>query len=413
MRLQPVCPVCGNDRDHALIEQRPRVPMLQNTTLQTIEEAAAYPTGQLEMLRCSSCTFVWNQAFDPSLIVYDESYNNDVSTSDYYIAHLNSMADRVLATIPDNVPIHYVEIGCGEGDFLRLVMQRANGRCVSAIGFDPSFTGEDKLPQGARVYKSFFGKDQVSLVPNEANIICSRHTIEHVADSNAFASGLASLIDSDHRRLLIETPDANWILQNSAFQDFFYEHCSIYTPKSIQRLLANHNLSCQVTPVYDGQYMWTEAWLNNEKHSTTHLPHATTNRATPENIDPEDTEFLDDGLATQYVQNRDAMIQHWTQYLQSQKQRGPIAIWGAASKGVTFALIANNASGVEIDFAIDLNKAKQGRFLPTTGLPVISPSQAHEKGVLSVVIMNPNYESEIKTLAAEMNWDVEFSTLNG
>lgn len=379
--------------------------MLQNTTLETVDAAIAYPTGELEMLRCSECTFVWNQAFDASVIKYDDTYNNDVSTSAYYSAHLNAIADRVLATLPDDVPIHYVEVGCGEGDFLRLVMQRSEGRCVSAIGFDPSFTGEAKLPKGVHVHKTLFGSEQVSLVPAETNIICSRHTIEHVADATGFAAGLAALMGHDQRRLLLETPDANWILKNTAFQDFFYEHCSIYTPTSIVRLLADQGLSSRVTPVYDGQYMWTEAWL---ERPTDDLAKS----APPNSPDHKTVGLNGDLLAEQYVKNRNAMIQHWTDYLLQQKQSGPIAVWGAASKGVTFTLMIHSGSEIEIDFAIDLNMNKQGRFLPSTGLPVISPAEAQANGVRTVVIMNPNYESEIKTLAQKMNWDVEFSTLN-
>lgn len=224
------CPICANIDANLVLAYRQSIPTLQNVTLNSLGEAVNFPTGTLNMLRCGNCSFVWNAAFDQSKISYDDGYNNDVTYSGYYVAHLENMADRIINSVPEGDPIHYVEVGCGEADFLRLVVERAKGRCVSAIGFDPSFTGDENLPEGAVVHKTFFGPDQIKLVPEATNIICSRHTIEHVPDVHSFVRALAAPMITKERTLFIETPDANWILENTAFQDFFYEHCSIYTP---------------------------------------------------------------------------------------------------------------------------------------------------------------------------------------
>ncbi|WP_321458792.1 methyltransferase domain-containing protein [uncultured Cohaesibacter sp.] len=134
-----ICPICSNGLRNQKIVSRPNAPVLQNVTLSDRAKALAFPTGRLEFVRCDQCGFVWNEAFDPDLIHYDSGYNNDVSSSAYYRAHLEEMADNILAAVPQGEEIHYVEIGCGDGEFLRLVVERAKGRCVSAVGFDPSY----------------------------------------------------------------------------------------------------------------------------------------------------------------------------------------------------------------------------------------------------------------------------------
>ncbi|MEM7439515.1 MAG: class I SAM-dependent methyltransferase [Pseudomonadota bacterium] len=382
------CPICKNTDGNLTLDQRAKVPTLQNVTLREPAAAKEFSTGEIEMEWCAKCSFVWNAAFDADLISYNAGYNNDVSYSAYYVAHLEAMADRVIASVPDDQPIHYLEIGCGEADFLKLVMDRANGRCVSAFGFDPSFASTDPLPDGAVVHRSFFGPDQLPLVPAATNVICSRHTIEHVPDVQSFVSALASPAQQGSRKLFIETPNVNWVLRQGAFQDFFYEHCSIYTPESMAAALAQQGMRATTTPVYGGQYMWTEA-----------------EAGVPEAAAP-----IDMTLAPSYIAQSNAMLDGWEQFLQ--EADGPVALWGGASKGVTFALLMAERGSAELTCAVDLNTAKQGCFMPVTGLPIVSPAKAQDMGVRNLIVMNPNYRDEIVDLVASMDWQAKITVLN-
>ena len=376
-----------------MLDARANIPSLQNVALATLQEAVTFPQGSLEMMRCAGCSFVWNAAFDPSRISYDETYNNDATSSAYYLAHLDSAADRMINAVPEGADIHYVEIGCGEGDFLKLVHERSNGRVKTAIGFDPSFTGEDKLPKGAQVHRNFFTPEITDRIPPQTNVVCSRHTIEHVADVQSFAKALAAAM-APGRTLYIETPDADWILGHTAFQDFFYEHCSIYTPTSIRNLLAQHGLDCDVTPVYDGQYMWITARLAQN---------------TSRSSDP----VVSDELGLDYIKKKQTLLAQWGAYITTQKAKAPVALWGGSSKGVTFSLLFNTADTPMIDCVIDLNVAKQDCFMPLTGTVIVSPETAKDRGIGTIIIMNPNYEAEIRQQIDRMGWAVEISVLNG
>ncbi len=399
------CPVCQHQspgektipacRGGRVIEQRLNVPTLQNVTLATRETAKTVRCGALKMVQCGDCGFVWNAAFDPELICYDSSYNNDVIGSRFYQAHLCEMADRILASVPAGTDIHYVEIGCGEGDFLRLLHERGKGRIASAVGFDPAFTAHDKLPENAVVHPCCFTPAEIEKIPSQANVVCSRHTIEHVSDVHSFAANLAAAM-APGRQLFVETPDVDWILRNGAFQDFFYEHCALYNPYSISLLLSQYGLQSEVTPVYNGQYMWVQAQMLSET-----LPVA----SLPLTEDPWD-------LGQAYQAHRAELLDSWSSFLAGRKHKGPIAVWGAASKGVTFSLIMNSHEHQMIEVSIDLNQAKQGCYLPVTGTPVVSPEAARQLGVTTIVIMNPNYEAEIRNMIAEMGWDTEVTVLN-
>jgi hypothetical protein len=77
-----------------------------------------------------------------------------------------------------------------------------------------------------------------------------------------------------------------------------------------------------------------------------------------------------------------------------------VAIWGGGSKGVIFALLKARA-GQLINTVIDINPAKQGKYLPSTGLLVQSPPEALAvlpKGS-TIYVMNSNYLEEIKKMS--------------
>lgn len=76
------------------------------------------------------------------------------------------------------------------------------------------------------------------------------------------------------------------------------------------------------------------------------------------------------------------------------------AVWGGASKGVIFAHYMERA-GVNIDFVIDINPAKQGKYLPINGLKVSTPDEAMNmlQAGDNIFVMNSNYLDEIIDLS--------------
>lgn len=83
-----------------------------------------------------------------------------------------------------------------------------------------------------------------------------------------------------------------------------------------------------------------------------------------------------------------------------EQNRTPVMVWGGASKGVIFSLLLRRV-GLPVDAVIDINPAKHGRFLPSTGLEVLSPQQALANLPIDAVIyvMNSNYLAEIKEMS--------------
>lgn len=373
------CPVCTHS-GHRTLLYRKEVPILQNVIVATKEAAAAFPTAELLIVACESCHFIWNAAFDVNAIDYGANYNNSVQASSAYLAHQNAMAQKILG---QKDQLDYLEIGCGAGEFIQLLQN--SGKLASAIGFDPAFHASQAMQPNITIHAQYFTSDTARKVPDTVNIICSRHTIEHIPNPRDFIRDIATFVKERRIKLFLETPDVNWILKNVAFEDLFYEHCSLFSPSSMRYLLAEFGLGCSIESVYGGQYMWIEAETAD--------------------IQP-NAESLYSDLVNDFTNSLDRNLTEWAIKTRQMSAEGPLAIWGAASKGVTFSLLMS-----AIDCAIDLNPAKQGCFLPVSAKPITSPVEARDMGVKNIIVMNPNYEGEIKRLIADMGWDANVHSL--
>ncbi|MGY8679164.1 class I SAM-dependent methyltransferase [Bradyrhizobium sp. UFLA05-153] len=333
------------------------------------------PSGVLEMAKCSGCGFAWNRAFDEGLIKYDPDYDNDQMQSVAFQSHMSSMADRVVAGMaPKSASL--VEIGCGQATFVEMLAQRLS-RQICLFGFDPSWRGDDGGgPFNATIYRRLFDAHAASVVPGGAEFIVARHTIEHIAGPLPFLRAIRSAIQNTPvARLFLETPDIDWIVSSLQVQDIFYEHCSIFSKCSISIALQRAGFEVvNIEGVFGDQYLWVEA---KPSLQTSSLPTASRY--------PVETSRFRDRVSS--------IVHSWRAFLKECDR--PTYLWGAASKGVTFALLVEgqNLAGV-----VDINPKKIGKFLPVTALPILSYNDLPNGS--AVVIMNPNYAAEIQRMAS-------------
>lgn len=375
------CPVCECHTASRLDEPL-AMPILMNRIYATSAEGKAAAIGPLEFIACPRCGFTWNLAFDPALIVYDEEYENDQTYSPAFRKHMQERARDVLASVPTEAPVVYLEVGCGQGRFIEEIVATAGGRLQSAEGFDPAWRGADaEGPAGSRIHRVYFNKHTASRLENKPNVVATRHTIEHVPDPVNFLTAIREALGSQSTaRLWVETPCVQWILQNNAMQDFFYEHCSLFTAGSLAFALEKAGFaSPRVRHVFGGQYLWAEAIASRDVRPAEPLS---------SNYEP-------------LHKIRREFIERWAAEIAAAGKDGPVALWGAGAKGVSFAILAD-PEGRTIDHVIDVNPAKQGKYLPRSGLLVVPPEESAKRKTKTVFVMNPNYLEEIAATAREV-----------
>lgn len=371
-----VCPLCGASNG-IVFDRRERTPVLLNRTYRSAAEARAATTGALTFTGCGNCGFVWNAAFDDAAIVYDGAYENDQAHSTVFRAHMDAMAGRALAMVDKSAAVNVVEVGAGQGVFLKTIADAAAGRLASATGFDPAWRGKPGGgPAAVHLYTDLFDASAALRLPHPPNLVVSRHTIEHVANPLAFLATIrAGLPVHAGVRVAVETPCVMWILDNWAIQDFFYEHCSLFTAHSLRCALEFTGFEVtSVDHVFGGQYLWAEA-VTVDRTNSVHW----NDRARPD--------------FAAWSRHKDEMLTRWRAKLTKANAAGPVYVWGAGAKGITFACLFDPEAKL-LTGLVDINPNKQDTFAAMTGCPIVAPADIRNNA--TIVVMNPNYEQEIR-----------------
>jgi len=371
------CPACGRVGLRGFYRQT-GVPVNSCLLLHSGEEAMGFPTGVIHLGLCATCGFVSNTAFDPTLAEYSPRYEETQGFSRRFLEFATSLAagwvDRYQLTGRT-----VLEIGCGKGEFLALMAEAGIGR---GIGIDPAVKPEriassaaDRLTWLARR----FTEADAALIGDA--VVC-RHTLEHVGPVRDFVAGLRRAIGDRSPVVLFELPDTMRVLEEGAFWDVYYEHCSYFSAGSLARLFERCGFEVlDLRTEYDDQYLVLEA------------------RPVPGGGEPTSIWPVEDVAAVgagvdhfEAVTSR--VVGEWRRRLADHAAAGETAVvWGASSKGVAFLATA----GEHVAAAVDINPHKVGTFVAGTGHRIVSPDELRRLRPSLVVAMNPIYRTEIQT----------------
>lgn len=331
------------------------LPVYQNKMFETAVAARACPRGEVLLTQDKDSGLVSNSAFDPDKLEYDDSYQNEQGHSPAFKGHLS----EVLATIQRHFRTSRIlEIGCGKGAFVDKL--RANGH--DAWGIDPAYEGDAPY-----IFKAAFEPG----LDIRGDAIVMRHVLEHMPGPVAFLDKVRRA-NGGQGTIYIEVPCLDWILRRRAWFDICYEHVNYFRLTDFSRIFGTVRESGHL---FGGQYLYAVAELSSLR--------------TPTNSDPTDQVVLPQDFC--------GSIDRDLARSATAPQR---VVWGGAAKGVMFSHHVM-ARGLELDFAIDINPAKQGKFLAGSGLPVLAPEAGLAKLTkgADIFVMNSNYLGEIRTLA--------------
>lgn len=337
-----------------------QLPVFQNKMFRSAAEAIACTRGDLILVQDSTTGLIYNRAFDPAAMTYDADYQNEQAVSAAFSTHLDNVAQIVHRHFES---LDLIEVGCGKGHFL----ERLEALGFNIAGFDPTYEGDH-----SKIAREYFSAG----AGLQAGGIILRHVLEHVSDPMNFLRGIRDA-NGGRGRIYIEVPCLDWIARNRAWFDLFYEHVNYFR---LEDLRAMFGTVLESGHTFGGQYLYVVADL-----ATARAPH----RSPGDHF----------SLPVDFI----ASIERHAHAFGSEPGgpgRAP-AVWGGASKGVIFSLLMRR-QGVEIETLIDINPAKQGRYVAATGLRVQSPDEAlqHLAPGTDVFVMNSNYLEEIRAMSS-------------
>ncbi|MFD2643337.1 class I SAM-dependent methyltransferase [Pseudomonas japonica] len=334
------------------------LPVLQNRTFADAASARASASADMRLVQDSRTGLVFNDAFDADKLNYDSDYQNEQAHSAQFQRHLNDVEAIVARHFTGR---SLIEVGCGKGYFLELLRERG----YAVTGIDPAYEGDN-----ADVIKAPF----TPALDLRAEAIVLRHVLEHIADPVSFLHEIARA-NGDSGLIYIEVPCLDWIIEHKAWFDLFYEHVNYFRLADLQRLFGR---VLEGGRLFGGQYLYVVADLASLRR--------------PDAGGGEPLRLPDDFSAS---------LERAVAIVRSDADKGS-AIWGASSKGVIYSLFLQRA-GVAVDQVVDINPAKQGRYLPLSGARVSSPQEAMAAlpDGANLFVMNSNYLEEIRRMTAD------------
>ncbi len=389
---QTRCPSCGQG-GMKLFYSLEAVPSNSCLLLESKPEAVAYPTGSIELRHCPECAFIGNLSFDGQLTEYSGRYEETQGFSPTFRAFHERLAKQLI----DRHDLHgkkVVEIGCGKGEFLHLLCAYGDN---DGLGFDPAYVEDRSQPVlGERVefVRDFFSaKYPVS----EADFVACKMTLEHIPEVHAFIKTIRDTVHGQPDSIVfVQVPEATRILKDCAFEDIYYEHCSYFTPASLQMLFRNTGFEVINTEsTYDQQYLTVEARYGDSNSKA-------------QRFDEELAEVA--GLVATFPERCAKKIGAWRKNITDRARQGQrIVLWGSGSKGVAFLTTLDLQD--EVEYVVDINPNRQGFFMAGTGQQIIAPGKLREISPDYVVVMNRIYLDEIREMLDGLGLSPEVEAL--
>ena len=378
MHADEQCHSCGS---HEILPfyQVDNIPAHSCLLMPSRQAALEYPKKDLCLGFCQSCGFIQNTLFDPKVHEYSPLYEETQGFSPRFNQFAQDLAQRLI----ERYDLHnkdVLEIGCGKGEFLVLLCEMGKNR---GIGLDPGYIKERTTSEAASritFIQDFYSEKYTHLT---ADFICCRHTLEHIQPTRQFVQMVRNVIGNRSDIIVFfELPDMSRILKEQAFWDIYYEHCSYFSLGSLARLFRLCGFEVlDLAKDFDDQYLLIEARIAS----------GSAGRVFESENDLD--ELAQD--VRQFQKDLPVKVQAWKNDLAKIQARGQRAvIWGSGSKAVSY--LTTLGIGKEIEYIVDINPYKHGKYMAGTGHEIVAPHFLKEYRPDVVIVMNPIYCDEIQ-----------------
>jgi SAM-dependent methyltransferase len=352
----------------------------------------------LDVRICDRCLLVQLPTYLSAASIFTE-YAYFSSYSDSWVDHARRLVDEAIRRQRLGPTSQVVEIGSNDGYLLQHVI--ANG--IPAIGVEPARNiAAVANGHGIPTLNKFFSTEVAREIvgsSGQADLIVANNVFAHVPDLNDFVGGLGDLLRPGGL-LSIEVAYLVKLIEHNEFDTIYHEHFMYYTVLSARGVLARHGLrilDVEELPTHGGSI---RLWVAHEDDARESTPTVEALLARERAAGLDSAEGY--GGFGERVQR---LKQDLLAFLIEQRRRGlTIAGYGAPGKANTLL----NFCGIRtdlIDYLVDRNPYKHGRFTPGTHIPIFAPDRLSETRPDIIVVMPWNLRDEIaEQLSYTRSW---------
>ena len=285
-----------------------------------------------------------------------------------------------------------VEIASNDGYMLKNFVARG----IPVLGIDPApAPAAAAAAAGVRTLNTFFGRDlarRLCADEQPADLIIANNVLAHVADLNGLVEGIAILL-APHGRAVLEMPYVVDLIEHGEFDTIYHQHLCYFSVTALDRLFRRHGL-----------------FLNDVQRLAIHGGSLRIHLGHREEVQPAVGELLAAERAggldrpepylrfAARVKKVRAALCAMVRRLKAEGAR--LAAYGAAAKGTTLLSYCGLDCAV-IDYVVDRNAFKQGRYMPGSRLPILAPEKLLEDRPDCTLLLPWNFAEEILAQQAE------------
>lgn len=344
----------------------------------------------LRILVCESCWLVQTEDHAGREALFTDDYAYFSSFSSSWLAHSRRYVDEMISRFGLGADSMVTEIAANDGYLLQYV--QAAG--VPCYGVEPTAsTAQAARDRGIDIVQRFFGValgDELAEQGRAADLIAANNVLAHVPDINDFVSGFTALL-KPQGVATFEFPHLLRMVQENQFDTAYHEHYSYLSLTAVLRIFKSNGLS-----VFDVEHLSTHGGsLRVFAQRTDTGNHALTAEVSRTLAQEQQAGMTGPDFYSRLQQAAERVKNDLLALLVELRRGGKrIAAYGAAAKGNTLL----NFAGVRPDllpYVVDLNPAKQGKYLPGSHIPIVAEAHLREDRPEYILILPWNLKAEV------------------
>jgi SAM-dependent methyltransferase len=346
------------------------------------------PLFPLNLAFCRVCALLQLTAAVPPEQLYDDDYPYYSSVSKSLVDHFADSANSIIDKQDLDEKSLVLEIASNDGYMLK----NFSARGIPVLGIDPA-SGPAQVARDAGIPTrcAFFNHALAKELAEEnqlADVVLGNNVLNLVPDLDGFLAGVKLLLKPGTSQAVFEVPYAVKLIEKSAFDNIFHQNIWYFTLTSLQRLLARNDFyihDVQIVPTFGGSLRVYFGHQNISSQSVNDL------LASEGKSGVDQVKFYQ-----RFAEKVETIKRRLLEMLVNLKIDGKrLAVYGAAGGMATTMLSYVGIDNILIDYAIDANPYKQGRYTTGSRLKIFPPSILLEDRPDVVLLLAWNYAAEI------------------
>jgi SAM-dependent methyltransferase len=361
------------------------------------------PFFPLHVRVCAGCFLVQLEEYVQAEDIFTEyAYFSSYSRS--WLEHAQAYAEAMIPQLGLGEDSLVVELASNDGYLLQYFVRHG----VPVLGVEPAANIAPAAEAlGVPTLVEFFDDRLAGRLVTEgrsADLVVANNVLAQVPQLNAFVRGIRLLL-KPQGVATIEVPHLQRLVEENQFDTIYHEHFSYFSLLTLVEIFASHGME-----VYDVEELWTHGgslrvFIHRADDDTRQVQPAVGALLDRERTLGYDRVETYEGFEQQVRHTKNALLA----FLIEAKEQGRTVVgYGAPGKGNTLL----NYCGIRqdyLDYTVDRNPYKQGKYLPGTHIPIREPDRIFETRPDYVLILPWNFKDEIvQQMAGIHSWGGRF-----